>query len=84
MTLATIASCVASELPAGGVNAGAPASAAESAALASIERVLTLTVSFSNRCVRLRVSTVRNADEAAADPYNVGVPPVSALKPTAP
>ncbi len=84
MTLATIASCVASELPAGGVNAGAPVSAAASAVLASIDRVLTLTVSFSNRWVRLRVNTVRSAVEAAADPYNVGAPPVSAANPTAP
>src|SRR3546814_1344248 len=41
-------------------------------------------VSFSNKWVRLRVNTVRSAVEAAADPYNVGAPPVSAANPTAP
>ena len=42
MTFATIGSCVASKLSAGGVSAGAPVSAAASAVLASIERAVDL------------------------------------------
>ena len=77
ITLATIASCAASELPAGGVNVCPPCSAADNVAYESSERALTLTVSFSNRWVRFLVSTLRNAVEPAADPNSVGAPAVS-------
>ena len=80
---ATNLSWSASALPAGngGVNPGAPASAAVRTAPASIDRLATREYSFSNKCVRGAVTSDCKAVEHAVEPNSGAAMPLNATGP---